>query len=405
MKRTWQAGRVILAFLLLSMTGLAFYAWQRGPRWHIRTEQVIGFDLQQGLLFTTNGKIQQTGVQFELHGFDLMTGEQLVAKPILLEKPDPTFPTKWQAILSSDGSTMVCYDSISSILVFDVRGECQQLFSIKQIIDSIALSSHGELLAIRSLDDVQVWDRRTGKIMYRLNRAAKTVGRFSEIGLVRCHPEYLQFSGDGRYLAVGGNEAAIDVFDMTTGQALGHCPDSLVPCFLPDNRTLIAMPAILGTGKVQWYQLEEVTIKPLALSRQIDPLIERLLGASPKQLLTFQRNSTPRRNLPTWLPAPLRANLETALGWTNHNLFIQSTNTSTGEVRDEFILRTNGRVDSRISPDGLLLALEEHKELYLWDIPPRRSSTCWLVCISFTLIALWIGWPRRQQAQSLGVTP
>src|SRR5450432_2056526 len=50
---------------------------------------------------------------------------------------------------------------------------------------------------------------------------------------------------------------------------------------------------------------------------------------------------------------------------------------------------------ARISSDSLLLAMEDNDELCLWDIPPRRSTTCWLVCCSVACLAFWLAWPRK----------
>ncbi|MFT3881686.1 MAG: WD40 repeat domain-containing protein [Gemmatales bacterium] len=399
MKRKWRIGRVILAVLLLCLAGVGFYAWPRGPRWQVEREQALGFDLKQGLLFTINGNKQQSNDQCELHGLDLATGERRISKSIDLKGANWVFPTQCSAVLSADCSTIACYVDIeSSIQVFDVRQECKRLFIADQfIIDSIGLSSHGELLAINSLERVYVWDCRTGQIKYQ-QRISGANKHYSRMELFRSHTEYLQFSDDGRYLAVGSDEDCVVVFDMLTGREIGKCPDSRIPLFLPDSRTLIAMPDILGAGKVQWYQIEEEAVKPLTLSRDIDPLLERLVGTSPKQFLTVREwDSAPGRTLPTWIPVSLRDRVNAALDWTKHTLYIQSISNSTGLVRDEFPLRVNSFVECKITPDGLLLAMEEYDSLSLWDLPPRRSLTCWLICSSLAAFALWIGYPRRQK--------
>ena len=413
MKRTWRAGRVILAVLLLSLVGVASYVWPRGPRWQVEREAHSGFslkplcfDLAKNLLFAF--RVQNTEDQFELLGFDLTTGAKRVSRQLIFSKPERSVQTTWHAILSADCSTLVCYNGVSFFQIFDVRQQCQRLFSFNwdkiDSIESIGLSFHGELLAIHKNFEVQVWDCQTGKIKRRLSMPSGTVSKIHE-GRMLLHPEYLKFSKDGRYLAVGGDEDAIAVFDLNAEQAIAVCPNSRIPLFLSDSRTLIAIPPIYNSKKGCWYQLDGSKVTPSQITMTLDPEKEYLLGASDARLLTGTWDHSDRWSFPEWIPESLRDKLEVAMGRKKYRLQIRSCNSTTGQVCDEFVLQVSDREVATVSPDGLLLALKNYDHISLWDIPPRRSLTCWLVCISFALIALWIGYPRRQKAQSLGVTP
>ena len=57
----------------------------------------------------------------------------------------------------------------------------------------------------------------------------------------------------------------------------------------------------------------------------------------------------------------------------------------------------NGHYKVKASSDGLLLAVEDNQELSLWDIPPRRSVTCWLVCGGVGVLALLLAWSGRRR--------
>ena len=246
-------------------------------------EQPLGFDLKDGAILTacSGSKAEQC----ELHGYDLVTGERKISIPFSLNPSGPEELTSWKAILSSDNSTIACWKlSGTTIQVFDVRKQYQQTFSIKdkeRRIESIGLSSNGELFAISDSTEVQVWECRTGKIKCRLSMPAETDSGMRH-GMYRCHPESIQFSSDGLYPAVGGYGNGIAVFNLLTGQGIGHCLQASIPLFLSDSRTLIALSSVVGNDKVQWYQIENETLKPTSLSAQIDPFLERLLGASPR---------------------------------------------------------------------------------------------------------------------------
>ncbi len=418
MKRQWRVGRLILAILLLGLATLAFSFWPIGPRWKIGDELPLGFDLKQNLLFTGIDNTQEGDGNYELRGYDLATGERRLEKSVKVERFHRDHRYLWRSILSADSNTAACYydssplDPSSSIQVFDIRQQCQRLCRIEVGgLSSVALSANGDILALqKGFEEIEVWNCRTGTMKYRLSLPSKSfpggVGGIGFSGHFSCSPENMQISSDEHYLAVGTGMGDIAVFDLTAGQAIGHITHSEIPQFLPDSKVLISTPRIYQTGKAQWYVIDSDTIKPLSLSHPMDFEFQGL-AISPGLLLTFRWDRATTRTLPKWIPSSIREKLEAALGWKKLTYFVTSMDTSSGRVRDDFIFRVRmyhpavEPVNIRLSPDGMLLAFKEDAELSLWEIPPRRSFTCWLVCCGIGIIALLLAWPRRVKQSNL----
>src|SRR5690349_13230911 len=54
MKRKWRVGRVVLAGLVLTCAALMMTFWLRVPRWSIPAEDVLGFDLSNNTILTSD---------------------------------------------------------------------------------------------------------------------------------------------------------------------------------------------------------------------------------------------------------------------------------------------------------------------------------------------------------------
>ncbi len=410
MKRRWLVGRIILAVLLLGLAVLAFYAWPIGPRWKIGAEHPLGFDMREGLLYTGIDNTKGVDGNYELQGYDLATGGRRVVKSIELGKPSRYY----RSILSADCSTIACYNFSSplnpdsSIQVFDVRQQCQQLCRIETgALLSVALSVNGDTLALqKSMAEIEVWNCRTGMILHRLRLPSEAlhwgVGGIGFSGPIVCCPQNMQFSSDKHFLAVGTEMQTLTVFDLFAGRSIGHCSHSQIPLFLPDSNVMVTTPSPYQTGKAQWYVLDSEAIKPLSISRPMEVELQGLV-ASPGLLLMFYWDRATTKTLQKWIPFSLRDKLETflALGWKNLAYHVTSIDAGSGRTRDNFILRVKNSHPAiefdniRVSPDGMLLALKGDAELSLWDIPPRRSFTYWLVCCSVAFLAFWLAWPRK----------
>jgi WD40 repeat protein len=112
-------------------------------------------------------------------------------------------------IVSPKGFLLTAGDD-GSVRVWDAATTRQRWKSMAEHwVRAIALSPDGGLVAASSLDDaVYVWDRRTGRQLYRLAGHGQHGGQRS-----------LRFTVDGRSLASWGDDYYLRVWDMKTGKA------------------------------------------------------------------------------------------------------------------------------------------------------------------------------------------
>jgi WD40 repeat protein len=102
------------------------------------------------------------------------------------------------------------------------------------LVESMAFSHDGKLLASGSFQEMKIWDPESGAVKQTLTGFADRV--------VTMH-----FSADGKYLATGGGAATEDgeikVFDVTNWKPVGeykspHSDTVLGVCFSPDSKML-----------------------------------------------------------------------------------------------------------------------------------------------------------------------
>jgi WD40 repeat protein/serine/threonine protein kinase len=104
-------------------------------------------------------------------------------------------------------------------------------------VDRVAFSPDGRQLATMCQDGTfQVWDARTGRVLYTLERQTVLLGG---AGLCRG----LAYSPDSRYLAVARHNGAVRLWDAASGQLRqsfegGHTGPAWQVAFSPDSRTL-----------------------------------------------------------------------------------------------------------------------------------------------------------------------
>lgn len=393
MKRNWRLMRFLVAALLLGLAGLMVFAWPVGLHWRKGAEQLLGFDLRRDLLLTIINP--QGGESCELHGLNVDNGKQRFNTPVRGENGTPLDLSKWTVVLSSDGNTLACYDGATSIQLFDVRGGCQWLFTDKSQhnIDGLALTWNGELYAYSSGNEVQVWNRHTRRLIHTLNLPETSAAAGGTVSVKKT----VQFNSDSLLLAVANGQGSMFVFDMKTGQMLGQCSGATTPLFFEDNKTIVAMPGFNRPGKFEWHHLEDGKLVPASLPKPFHSEPATLLAACSTKWLTIQPETAAHPSLPAWLPEGMRNNLEAALGWTKNAQVVRSYGVFTGQLRDEFKIKAQNITKAIVSLDGMLLATEDGENISLWDVSPKRSITCWLVCGGMAVVAVLLVWPKRKQ--------
>ncbi|HQR09368.1 MAG TPA: WD40 repeat domain-containing protein [Gemmatales bacterium] len=403
MKQRWRIDRILLAVLLLVLAILLFYYWPIGPRWEVANEEPLGFDLTKGLLYTVNSKPIPSGDTFRLFGYDLASGQRLVNLPLELSNQDASDHPNWSALLSADSKKLVCWtDSGQGIVVFDIAQDARRLFGFKPgniFVDSIGFSADGKLLAFRNAYEVHVWDCTTGKLQQTLKMPNGTITGYRS-GIWVTHLDQMQFSHDNQYLAVGGEINEVVVFHIASGRVIGQCVGSKVSLFETDGKTLINLPAVFQSGHLQRFEIQggALITSPSPESPEIEQ--DRLLTANLHSILTFQPILETPKPLPEWIPRVVRDYLTSLRGRPKIIFNIKSSDTHTGQLQQEFALRAANISNPLLSSDGSYLAIMDYAQLCLWDIPPRRSLTCWLVCIGMAALAFWLAWPRRMKQSS-----
>jgi len=408
MKREWRIGRIILAMLLLTVIGVAFYVWPKGPRWRIEREQPVGFDLKRGLLFAID--TSRKPEEWELHGIDLETGKRQVTLPITFSDVHPINDPFWRFCFSADCSKLLGVDIIRGQYdIIDLENQGRRLpHSYHGGIDNIGMSANGELVGTRINEHVQILETRTGKLKRQLEMPKESMffgfGRKGHAAF----PDQLKFSNDRRYLAVSSDQESVIVFDLSTGRQIGECQGATHPLFLPDNKTLLTFSNHLltkdGEGMIiKWFKLEGDQIRPMPQVVMFSQ--EWVLVADAANVISFRvhRPGDSGFKLPDWLPRSLQNKLNDLINLIDSKVIIRAIDSSTGQTQCEFGIRVQdlGRFTTKVSPDGMVLASQGVEHLALWDLPPRRSLTCWLVSSSLAAFALWLAWPRRRRVSPM----
>lgn len=82
-------------------------------------------------------------------------------------------------------------------------------FTFEAPSDSIALSQDGAFVAVQDMNELQVWDVRTQQ---------KTLSSSNKGGIFTTGKSAIDFSGDGKKVAVGDNNGGIHILDPQTGK-------------------------------------------------------------------------------------------------------------------------------------------------------------------------------------------
>jgi hypothetical protein len=57
-------------------------------------------------------------------------------------------------------------------------------------------------------------------------------------------------------------------------------------------------------------------------------------------------------------------------------------------------------VDCKLARSGRYIASVNDGRLSLWSLDRHRPLSCWLTCGVLTLLAAWVGWPRKKRIEA-----
>jgi len=421
MKRQLRVGRIILAVLLLSLAGLAFYVWP-GVSWKIDDEKAIGFDVSKGLVYTVKSDKRQ------LRGYDLWSGEQwfsvglepgddmgnLIVSPESLEEKKKDIAKEWKWQLSPNKREVIGINwYTTNIQLVDLAGGkvLRKLTLDKEITFSLAninigFSRNGNLFAVQCKDRyyIIVWNLTNGEKTDVVNHDKP---RFISGNLIitdYLRPEIDLVDGDIAYSK--GNKSHI--LNIVNQKLVCEHPAVGRPRFLDDGQLVIFTPLRIDKEhRPAWYHRDGNGMW------QAVP-IELASGTSDCEFVSYTDNmlvtdcpSKREANKPEWMPVG-------AWGWANR-LFgfigarhrLQYWDLHTGQLVREFSFfestagfgfnASNLEHRAFVSEDGRWLARESDNELTVCDTLERRSVWCWVVVGGVVGLAFWLAWPRKMK--------
>jgi WD40 repeat protein len=194
----------------------------------------------KGLAFSPDGKrIASGGEDRVVRVWDAVDGRELLT---MKGHSSPIETVKF----SPDGKTLASGGDDRTVKIWDARGgkEMQSMVGQDSHVLDVAFSPDGKRIASVSLHDrtVMVWDVASGAVVFSLRGPPAWV-------------ESVAFSPDGKWLAAGGRDGTVQLWDASTGResrALeGHRAGAGVRglSFSPDGKRL-ADGSIDGTMKV-----------------------------------------------------------------------------------------------------------------------------------------------------------
>ena len=203
------------------------------------------------LTFSPEGKTVAFGSLGEIHLWNTETGDELNIPLVDWTRVDwkadvHSMPFVTALAFSPDGTTLVSGTDQGGIQTWNVTtGKALADFAKpseqEELMYTSALrySPDGTLLAAGSYTLIRIWEVETGKILLSANtehkRGNTTFGSYLEP---------LVFSPDGAILANGLDRGVIQLWDVTTGDAIavldGHTQKVETLAFSPDGQTLVS---------------------------------------------------------------------------------------------------------------------------------------------------------------------
>ena len=218
------------------------------------------------LTFSPEGKTVAFGSLGEIHLWNTETGDELNIPLVDWTRVDwkadvHNMPFVTALAFSPDGTTLVSGTDQGGIQTWNVTtGKALADFAKPSeqeelmYTSTLCYSPDGTLLAAGSYTLIRIWEVETGKILLSANTEHKqgntTFGSY---------PEPLVFSPDGTILVNGLAHGALQLWDVTTGDAIavldGHTQKVETLAFSPDGQTLVSTG---GDGTILLWDWEEI---------------------------------------------------------------------------------------------------------------------------------------------------
>lgn len=427
MSKTRTILRYCLVTLLLCSAGLTVYLWPYRPVLLVKRdfqkmemEGIDRLDEEKRMLMTSYMKSDQIGSFMissgRMHGYNTNTGECTWNQP----KPRSAYPfqsklsdsleRRWSVSFNQTDDTLQIFESENRKLLKSIP--TPELPQNPHHFET-GFSRNDKLLWIRMGRTVRLFETNTFSMIHEMVLESKFIALDPNIAYLR-DGVAIDISDDGKLLTIADrNMGDVAVVDLTTKQQ--HAiPKANMAKILADQRTVlafkmneqgaIARPPVyhrLGTAG-QWETVPHL---------KSDSCSEHFLCMNDRFFVTFQKPASVSQStfFWKWIPDSYRAKLADILGLLQFKVPFTVWSAESGDVLHRFTLSLPGTMEPNgshsfnrvnahadvISSDGTLLGLSDTASLSLWNIPPRRHWSCWVVTGSFVLLAVWCGWRRR----------
>lgn len=425
MSKTRTILRYCLVTLLLCCAGVTVYLWPYRPVLLVNRdfqkmemEGIVRLDEQQKRLITNYWKLEKS-VTNHFHSYDTISG---VSTTINKENPLKVsiFPFDSHYRFSSNGTWVTTfYRNANTLDIIDT--------STGQSIKSIQMSelsftpdqldagfSHNcKYLWHRVGRSVFVYETTTFSLLHELSIRPQFITLEPKIIYLSAGID-IDISDDGKLLTIADkNLDVVGLVDLTTKQQ-HTIPNANMANILADQRTVLAFKmdehGVIATQPIYYCLGTTSQLETVAHARS-DSCVGHFLCMNDRFLVTFQKTASVARSpfYWKWVPDNYRAKLADTLGLLQVKVPFTVWSTENGEATNRFTLSLPGTMEKNgwqsfnrvnahadvISSDGTLLGLSDTASLSLWNIPPRRHWSCWVMTGGFTMLALWCGWPRR----------
>jgi hypothetical protein len=398
--------------MLLGLGALVLAYWPRGPLWTVNEENIVGFDENQGVLYT----ICRKDGTVELRTRHLDKGTQVNSRPISLPPGRDGSKVSWPLALSKGRQFLIAVSETEpEFHVFRLPSQLEVLLDTKEKYGraplSLGFSQDGHALLLKFIDSesdvIAIWDLDSGnsRAIELSHRLPVAMTGFT----TSCLPqETLQLTADHRYLATTVIGGPTVLCDLVKSEIVLRLDEKAMPRFSADGKTLLFLSIGQNEQEAIRYRLIQGKWQPLDTLQLPFLKDEYFVQWGDDCFVTawdeYEENSWWKQVPESWQPwleiiRPLDL------------VHLRFWDIATGQMKPElnltlpwqsapgfrFLPNAYRGNETTISSDARYVVHQEQKRLSIWETNPRRPLTSWLIIVGVVALNIWLAWPRKLQ--------